>query len=216
MRTDNLVVTAMLLVGAAACSSSSDTVIGMRADGVKVACTPQGEDVSACTPVDPAQCDSAATVLWPPNHKMVQFTLAECIAVQTGCGGGGGDGGGSGSGSGGGSGSGSGSGSNDGVLLRTTHGAALAALHLTSITVDEAVEVGAGGDGHTTTTDVHITDAVTFELRSERQGGGDGRVYRASYVDDAGVAGSCEFVVPHDQGPTRGAVDSGVVVTVTP
>ena len=38
---------------------------------------------------------------------------------------------------------------------------------------------------------------------------------RASFVDDAGVTGACEFHVPHDQGPARGAVDSGTVVTVT-
>ncbi len=59
-------------------------------------------------------------------------------------------------------------------------------------------------------------DLRSFALRSERQGGGDGRVYRVNWADDAGVTGSCEFDVPHDQGPAHGAVDSGVVVTVTP
>jgi hypothetical protein len=49
----------------------------------------------------------------------------------------------------------------------------------------------------------------------EREGGGDGRVYHVHYVDSYGVAGACDFVVPHDQGPTHGAVDSGVAATVT-
>jgi len=88
--------------------------------------------------------------------------------------------------------------------------------HITSITADEAVEVGAGGDGHTIKDDIQIVDAVSFALRSERQGNGDGRVYRVNFVDDAGAEGSCEFQVPHDQGPARGAVDSGTVVTVKP
>jgi hypothetical protein len=88
--------------------------------------------------------------------------------------------------------------------------------HITSVTVDEDVDVGRGGDGHTTSGDVAIIDATTFELRSERQGGSDGRVYRVNFVDSAGGTGSCEFDVPHDKGPTSGAADSGTVVTVTP
>lgn len=93
---------------------------------------------------------------------------------------------------------------------------------ITSITVDEDVDVGAGGDGHTTTDDNPTgdvtmgADGTSFELRSERQGGGDGRVYRVNFVDGAGVAGACEFLVPHDRGPVNGAVDSGTVVTVKP
>ncbi|MBW1758644.1 MAG: hypothetical protein JRJ80_21115 [Deltaproteobacteria bacterium] len=42
-----------------------------------------------------------------------------------------------------------------------------------------------------------------MELRAERQGGSDGRVYSLEYraVDDAGEAtsGTCTVVVPHDQ-----------------
>ena len=222
MRTENLVLTATILLGAG-CGGSSDTVTGMRYDGVMVTCTKHSDDVSTCAPVASDPCD-ASNVLWPPNHKMIQFTLADCLPAP-GCGGGGsgsgsgsGSGGGSGSGSGGGSGSGSGSGS--GVILRTTSDAIgtadATAAHITSITADEAVEVGAGGDGHTPKFDIQVVDAVTFALRSERQGGGDGRVYWVHYINDAGEAASCEFDVPHDQGPTHGAVDSGVVVTVTP
>jgi hypothetical protein len=121
-------------------------------------------------------------VLWPPNHKLITFSLADCANLsvcpqgQTG--------------------------SVDGSI--------------TSITVDEAVDVGQGGDGHTTKYDVVILDAQHFELRSERQGGGDGRVYTVYYTDSAGNAGSCQFLVPHNQGPFEGAVDSGTVYTVTP
>lgn len=212
MRTQNLVVTA-ILVGAAACSGS-DTTIGIRYDGVKVECTQTGDDVNMCTPMAPADpCDSA-NVLWPPNHKMIQFTLSACNPAPgcTGGGGGGPD---------------AGAPPADapdgdaGIIFRTTSATVSSAgptatSKITSITVDEAVDVGRGGDGHTPTTDVTIIDPVTFSLRSERQGGGDGRVYTVNFADDMGVTGSCEFQVPHDQGPAHGAVDSGVVVTVTP
>ena len=87
---------------------------------------------------------------------------------------------------------------------------------ITSITSDEPIEVGAGGDGHTTDYDVAIIDDTTFDLRSERQGGGDGRVYRVHFLDTDGNAGSCEFLVPHNRGPVSGATDSGTFVTVTP
>src|SRR5262249_3946169 len=154
---------------------------GMRVDGVKVDCTSTGDGVHACAAVADA-CD-AATVLWPPNHKMHRFTLDDCIPAP-GCGGGGGGSGSDGSGGGGSGGSGSdggggsGSGSGSGIiLLRTSSPEVAAGTHITSITADEAIDVGKGGDGHTTVTDMDIVDATTFDLRSERQGGGDGRVY---------------------------------------
>jgi hypothetical protein len=193
MQMPKLVVAAAIFIGAAACSDVTEHTIGMRVDGVKVDCAQQSDGVSVCTPVDGDTC-GAATVLWPPNHKMIRFTLADC-AVDPGCGGG--DEGG-------------------GVILRTAPPAPPSVTHITSITADEAIDVGAGGDGHTTVNDIALIDAVTFELRSERQGGGDGRVYRVNSVDDMGVTGSCEFQVPHNQGPTSGALDSGTVVTVTP
>jgi hypothetical protein len=101
-------------------------------------------------------------------------------------------------------------------VFRTTGASATATPSITSITSDEDVDVGAGGDGHTTKFDIQIIDATTFALRSERQGGGDGRVYRVNFTDDTGATGACEFQVPHDQGPAHGAIDSGTVVTVTP
>ena len=187
---------AALVLGWAACAGS-DLTVGVRADGLTVECADEGDDVNTCTPLDGDDaCEGwtaggAATVLWPPNHKLMRFTLADCAAVQDDC-------------------------DDGGVILRTSSAAAEDGAHITSISSDEAVEVGAGGDGHTTAYDVAIVDPVTFELRSERQGGGDGRVYRVNFVDGAGVEGSCEFHVPHNQGPTSGAMDSGTVVTLAP
>ena len=121
-----------------------------------------------------------ATVLWPPNHKLHTYSLADCAGI-TMCPNG-----------------------QQGALDGT----------ITQITVDEDIDVGHGGDGHTTNYDARIVDATHFELRSERQGGGDGRVYTVYYTDSAGNAGSCQFMVPHNQGPFEGAVDSGTVVTI--
>src|SRR5215470_13548692 len=125
MRTKKLVVSAVLFVGATAgavsCTDSAEHTIGTRLDGVTVDCTARSSDVSVCAAVADA-CD-AATVLWPPNHKMHSFSLADCQPAAD-CGGGDG-GGGTGTPPGGGSGSGSGSGGGD-VIMRTTGGIAAA------------------------------------------------------------------------------------------
>jgi hypothetical protein len=123
-----------------------------------------------------------ATILWPPNHKLHTYSLADCAGI-TMCPNG-----------------------QQGAVDGT----------ITQITVDEDIDVGQGGDGHTTHYDAKILDATHFELRSERQGGGDGRVYTVYYTDPSGTAGSCQFMVPHNRGPFEGAVDSGTVVTVLP
>ncbi|HEY5952630.1 MAG TPA: hypothetical protein VIV40_44330 [Kofleriaceae bacterium] len=122
-----------------------------------------------------------ATVLWPPNHKMHTYTLADCAKVDV-----------------------------------CPNGSAIADGTVTKITVDEEIEVNAGGDGHTTIYDAAIIDNKHFELRSERQGGMDGRVYTVYYVDSNGADGSCQFLVPHNRGPHEGAVDSGTKVTILP
>jgi hypothetical protein len=95
------------------------------------------------------------------------------------------------------------------------NGQSIADGKVTRITVDEEVDVGRGGDGHTVHYDVSIIDDTHFELRSERQGGMDGRVYTVYYVDSNGTEGSCQFLVPHNRGPHEGAVDSGTKVTVS-
>lgn len=122
-----------------------------------------------------------ATILWPPNHKMHTYTLADCANVDV-----------------------------------CPNGQAIADGTVTRITVDEEIEVGAGGDGHTTVYDAAILDATHFELRSERQGGMDGRVYTVYYRDADGNDGSCQFLVPHNRGPHEGAVDSGTKVEILP
>jgi hypothetical protein len=123
-----------------------------------------------------------ATVLWPPNHKLHTYSLADCAGI---------------------------------TMCPNGQQSALDGT-VTQITVDEDIDVGQGGDGHTTDYDAKILDATHFDLRSERQGGGDGRVYTVYYTDSAGNAGSCQFLVPHNRGPFEGAVDSGTVVTVLP
>jgi len=87
---------------------------------------------------------------------------------------------------------------------------------VTKIEVDEAIEVGRGGDGHTTKYDARIIDSTHFELRSERQGGMDGRIYRVHFLDENNVAGVCEFIVPHSKSPHQGGVWSGTVVEILP
>lgn len=76
------------------------------------------------------------------------------------------------------------------------------------------------GDGNTDPDIVNLgCDGV--DLRAERQGPADGRVYTLGFhVEDAsghGVDGTCRVVVPHDQGG-KSTVDSGpaYAVDVTP
>lgn len=219
----------------------SDVVKGVRSDGVTVWCN-EGEYFYECTPDDPdpsppgddvggdgsgsgsgsddgggggdgsgsgtcgfdsypcddggggdggggdgggSECEpwpvGTATVLWPPNHKLHTYTLADCSNVDV-----------------------------------CPNGSAIAAGTVTKITVDEEIEVGKGGDGHTPNYDAALIDATHFELRSERQGGMDGRVYTVYYVDGDGNEGSCQFLVPHNRGPYEGAVDSGTKVEILP
>jgi len=67
------------------------------------------------------------------------------------------------------------------------------------------------GDGNTMD-DIEIVDGHTFRLRSERQGGGNGRVYGVSFMvtDSAGNTSEeeCAVSVPHDQSGSA-AIDDG-------
>jgi hypothetical protein len=205
----------LLAVGTAflgACSSD-DSTTGVRSDGLTVECEEgDEEDTQTCTPEDgDNECETwedggAAVVLWPPNHKMVRFTLDIC-AVELDCEDDDGED------------DGQDDGEDDGGdvgVVERLRAARPAPVAITAITADEDIEVGAGGDGNTDDLDMAIIDDVTFELRSERQGGGDGRVYRIHYLDEDDGEGSCEFLVPHDRGPFDGAADSGTVVTLEP
>lgn len=80
----------------------------------------------------------------------------------------------------------------------------------TDVTQDEPLN--ASGDGHTTPDASIDTGGSTAQVRAERSGNGDGRVYALSFTasDNAGgtCSGSVKVAVPHDG---RGAVanDSG-------
>jgi hypothetical protein len=80
------------------------------------------------------------------------------------------------------------------------------------VTSDEVEDANGNGDGRTCDDMTIIQDTQSVQLRSEREGGGDGRVYTIHYVvdDPAGntSAGSCRVSVPHDQSGDT-AVDSG-------
>lgn len=83
------------------------------------------------------------------------------------------------------------------------------AVSITGITQDEPVDAIGDGD---TAPDAVIGSGPNFEVRAERAGTGDGRVYRVSFTGDDGNGGTCSGTVllgvPHDQsGPA--AVDSG-------
>lgn len=91
------------------------------------------------------------------------------------------------------------------------------ALQVLSVTSDEPDEVGAGGDGMTAG-DARVDADGTLWLRRERQGDGDGRVYRvlAAAVDGAGnrTPFFAEVRVPHSQAAP--AQDSGVAERLFP
>lgn len=82
---------------------------------------------------------------------------------------------------------------------------------ITSVQQDEVVNGAA--DGNTTPDARRTSRSDTVEVRAERAGNGDGRVYVIAFTGDDGRGGTCSGTarvsVPHDQ---RGAsaVDSGV------
>jgi uncharacterized repeat protein (TIGR01451 family) len=85
---------------------------------------------------------------------------------------------------------------------------------ITKVTSDE-IENG-NGDGNTLNDIVIAADCKSVQLRSEREGGGDGRVYTIffSVADSHGNVGTAtaKVVVQHNPGET--AIDSGVHYTV--
>lgn len=84
-------------------------------------------------------------------------------------------------------------------------------LTVTGVTQDEPVDAVGNGDGNTSP-DATATGA-SVDLRGERAGGGDGRVYVVSFSGDDGNGATCSGTVavsvPHDQGAGSTAVDSG-------
>lgn len=86
---------------------------------------------------------------------------------------------------------------------------------IASVSSDEAEN--AGGDGNTNADIVIAADCKSIQLRAERAGSGDGRVYTINVVtkDQAGNVGAASIKVRVPKtGPTGTAVDSGPNYTV--
>jgi hypothetical protein len=89
------------------------------------------------------------------------------------------------------------------------------AVRFTYATSDEPVDVKGSGN---TGPDIAMSGCDAIDLRAERAGGGDGRVYTLGWhAEDASgnaVDGACHVRVPHDQSG-RPAVDSGPAYRVS-
>lgn len=89
---------------------------------------------------------------------------------------------------------------------------------ITSVSSDEPEEASGEGDGNTLE-DIVIKGPQTVDLRAERQGDGNGRVYTINYkvMDASGntATESCQVWVPHDQGSGVTAVDDGAAAGYT-
>jgi hypothetical protein len=87
-------------------------------------------------------------------------------------------------------------------------------LSVVGVTQDEALN--GTGDGDTAPDAAAGTASNEVQLRAERAGSGDGRVYRISVSGSDGRGGTCSTVVsvavPHNQAPGSQAVDSGLLV----
>jgi uncharacterized repeat protein (TIGR01451 family) len=86
---------------------------------------------------------------------------------------------------------------------------------ITGVTQDEALN--GLGDGDTSPDAAWVTGhADQVQLRAERSGLGDGRVYRIATTVSDGLGGQCTGTalvgVPHDQGNGSTPIDSGLVV----
>ena len=87
---------------------------------------------------------------------------------------------------------------------------------ITSVSSDEPEDVKGGGDGNTLD-DIVIVDEQTVDLRAERQGSGNGRVYTINFkVTDKSentATGSFQVSVPHDK--KSDAIDDGAAAGYT-
>ena len=81
---------------------------------------------------------------------------------------------------------------------------------ITGITQDEPVNGLGDGD---TAPDGYGIGTIQAQVRAERSGTGNGRVYAISFTADDGNGGSCSgkvrVSVPHDQGKGSVPVDDG-------
>lgn len=108
--------------------------------------------------------------LWPPNHKYQTIEISDCVASVTECG------------------------------RDVTGSVTWSIKRVTSDEVEDAPGNGENGDGHTCDDMVIAANGQSVQLRAERDGTSNGRVYTIHYT----VTGStddhtCRVVVPHDQ-----------------
>ena len=82
------------------------------------------------------------------------------------------------------------------------------------VSSDEVEDANGNGDGRTCNDIVISSDGKSVQVRAEREGTGDGRVYTVRYAvtsPSGGTAQStCHVYVPHDQSEQHEVVDSGV------
>lgn len=115
--------------------------------------------------------------LWPPNHKMHEVSLDDCITEINDC--------------------------DEEVDARV-------------LWVSSDEDDNDKGDGNTSD-DVALVGEDRVSLRSERQGGSNGRIYTIGFelLDDEGNTsqGECRVSVPHDQSGAA-AVDDGAAYVI--
>ena len=87
---------------------------------------------------------------------------------------------------------------------------------VSKVTSDEPEDANGGGDGNTTDDIIISNDCKSIQVRKERQGSGNGRVYTVYLELDDGngntASTTCQVQVPHTNGET--AIDDGAVYEV--
>ena len=128
-----------------------------------------GKDI----PNNPPDCSQAMpnpTILWPPNHKLVNVTINGVTDPD-----------------------------NDTISIR-----------ITGIRQDEPVNGLGDGDA---SPDGFGIGTTTAQVRAERSGLGNGRVYEIAFTAEDGQGGSCQgsvtVGVPHDQGGQPVPINDG-------
>ena len=173
------------------CAPPSGSTFGLGTSNATCSATDDSGGTSNCTfsvtVVDtqpPVVTTGAPAVYWPPNHQYQAFDLADCVtSIVDAC---------------------------DGSVTEIT------SAHITRITSDEAEDdklAGGGlGDGNTCN-DIIITSPHTADLRVERTGHGNGRLYTVFFdvTDGQGnvTSASCKVGVTHDQSDPNSVPDDG-------
>jgi len=127
---------------------------------------------------------SQVHTLWSPNHKYVNFKIADFVSSVT-----------------------------DSCQTNIS----LSSVVITTVTSDEFENINSG-DGNTFKDMVIAPDCKSVDLRAERDGNKNGRVYtitfKATDANGNSTYATAKVTVPHSQGPKGVAVDDGPVYTV--